>query len=135
MLVFTLKGRERASILTPCSNKIWKPHFNLILPGCHERNGGESPVFPKFHTLGQSVKIHYNTGFNNSFIPREGIWQCLEMILFVTTEDVPLAFSVEAKNAVKILTTPTDSHRTIIWCKMPTVLSQETLYDRNVSCI
>ena len=117
MLVFTLKGREMDLILTPCSNKIWKLHFNLTLPGSHEGNGGESPVFPKFHSLGQSVKMHYRNGFQQQFYPREGIWQCLEMILFVTTEEVPLAFSVEAKNAVKIPTTPTDSHRIIIWCK------------------
>ena len=96
ILVFTLNGRERDSILTPCSNKIWKPHFNLILPGSHEGNGGESPVFPKFHSLGQSVKIHHNNGFSTtiSFILREGIWQYLETFLFVTTEEVPLAFSV-----------------------------------------
>ena len=72
ILVFTLNGRERDSILTPCSNKIWKPHFNLILPGSHEGNGGESPVFPKFHSLGQSVRIHHNNGFQQQSILSPG---------------------------------------------------------------
>lgn len=72
ILVFILNGRERDSILTPCSNKIWKPHFNLILPGCHEGNGGESPVFPKFHSLGQLVKIHHNNGFQQQSVLSPG---------------------------------------------------------------